>query len=85
MTAHDRIARYVKDTENFAHHAAQSVQTGSIMAAQKVEADTRCVAQRLPLYDARDLVAGGDRANITLDDQLYVLRITRAGKLILTK
>jgi hemin uptake protein HemP len=36
-------------------------------------------------YDARDLVRGGLKANIVLDDQTYTLRITRAGKLILTK
>ncbi|MCL3883152.1 hemin uptake protein HemP [Marivita sp. GX14005] len=39
----------------------------------------------LPTYAARDLTEGGDLAQITLGDQTYVLRITRAGKLILTK
>ena len=39
----------------------------------------------LPIYDATDLTKGGDLARIKLDDQLYTLRITRAGKLILTK
>lgn len=39
----------------------------------------------LPLYDATDLTKGGDLARIKLDDQIYTLRITRAGKLILTK
>lgn len=39
----------------------------------------------LPVYDARALTADGVRARITLDGQSYVLRITRAGKLILTK
>lgn len=39
----------------------------------------------LPLYDAQTLTEGGDLARIHLTDQLYVLRITRAGKLILTK
>lgn len=38
-----------------------------------------------PVYDARDLTRTGDVAQIVLDDQTYVLRITRAGKLILTK
>lgn len=36
-------------------------------------------------YDARDLITNGTKANILLDDQTYTLRITRAGKLILTK
>ena len=38
-----------------------------------------------PTYAARDLTEGGDLAQIVLDDQIYTLRITRAGKLILTK
>ena len=39
----------------------------------------------LPVYEATDLTKGGDLARIKLEDQLYTLRITRAGKLILTK
>lgn len=42
-------------------------------------------ADTLPLYEAQDLTKGGDLAKIRLEDQLYTLRITRAGKLILTK
>ncbi|HKL64645.1 MAG TPA: hemin uptake protein HemP [Roseovarius sp.] len=36
-------------------------------------------------HDARDLTGGGSIAYIVLDGQTYTLRITRAGKLILTK
>ncbi|WP_363318392.1 hemin uptake protein HemP [Marivita sp.] len=36
-------------------------------------------------YDARDLILNGTKAEIVLDGQTYTLRITRAGKLILTK
>lgn len=36
-------------------------------------------------YDARELVANGVQACIVLDGVTYFLRITRAGKLILTK
>ena len=36
-------------------------------------------------YDARDLIKDDSQVCITLDDQTYFLRITRAGKLILTK
>jgi hemin uptake protein HemP len=43
------------------------------------------VAQPLPSHDARALTAGGTQAQIELDGQVYTLRITRAGKLILTK
>lgn len=39
----------------------------------------------LPIYEAAHLTKGGDLARIKLDDQIYTLRITRAGKLILTK
>lgn len=42
-------------------------------------------ASKLPSYSARDLTQGGDLAQIVLGSQIYVLRITRAGKLILTK
>ncbi len=40
---------------------------------------------RPPTYDATDLMKGGHLARIKLEDRLYTLRITRAGKLILTK
>lgn len=42
-------------------------------------------ANALPTYAARDLTEGGELAQIVLDSQTYTLRITRAGKLILTK
>ena len=38
-----------------------------------------------PAHDARILTEGGCEAHILLDGTLYVLRITRLGKLILTK
>ncbi|NKX43548.1 hemin uptake protein HemP [Roseicyclus persicicus] len=37
------------------------------------------------VYDARRLTDGAGTAMIVLDDKTYTLRITRAGKLILTK
>lgn len=39
----------------------------------------------LPCHDALALTGGGALALITLGDQTYTLRITRARKLILTK
>ncbi len=42
------------------------------------------VAQ-IPTHQAEDLTQKGNLAQIQLGDQLYTLRITRAGKLILTK
>lgn len=38
-----------------------------------------------PAHHVRDLTAGGDQARLVLDGKTYTLRITRAGKLILTK
>ncbi|MEM9319726.1 MAG: hemin uptake protein HemP [Pseudomonadota bacterium] len=38
-----------------------------------------------PLHDAQKLTGEDGCALITLGDQIYTLRITRAGKLILTK
>lgn len=55
------------------------------MGLQNVVTPTQTVPHKLPRYDARDLIKEGEQANIILDDQVYVLRITRAGKLILTK
>ncbi len=39
----------------------------------------------IPNHTARDLTQGGTQARIELNGQVYTLRITRAGKLILTK
>ncbi len=39
----------------------------------------------IPVHDAVALTDGGVLAHIQLHDQTYALRITRAGKLILTK
>lgn len=41
--------------------------------------------QTPPLHVAQALTGGGREAKIALGDQIYTLRITRAGKLILTK
>ena len=39
----------------------------------------------VPVHDAMGLTDGGGRAHIVLGTQTYVLKVTRAGKLILTK
>ncbi|MCV6825349.1 MULTISPECIES: hemin uptake protein HemP [Halocynthiibacter] len=46
--------------------------------ATKVELD-------IPAYDVRSLTRTHGQANLVLDGAVYHLRITRAGKLILTK
>lgn len=38
-----------------------------------------------PVHDARHLTGPDQTGYIRLDDKTYILRITRAGKLILTK
>ncbi len=43
------------------------------------------LSDNTPVYEASVLTKGGDIARILLNDQVYTLRITRAGKLILTK
>ena len=50
-----------------------------------VQIDTWLTADATPLHEARVLTEGGSLARIVLDGQVYSLRITRAGKLILTK
>lgn len=47
--------------------------------------DVQQAAPRQPIYDARLLTKGNPCATILLDDQTYILRITKTGKLILTK
>ncbi|TCM82615.1 hemin uptake protein HemP [Rhodovulum steppense] len=47
--------------------------------------DAGAVVARAPEHDARRLTGGGSSAVIRLNGMDYQLRITRAGKLILTK
>ena len=46
---------------------------------------SRPVTKNLPTYKAENLTKGGQEAQIVLAEQIYNLRITRSGKLILTK
>jgi len=46
---------------------------------------TSVESQVLPTHQAEELTNGGQLAQIVLNGQVYRLRITRAGKLILTK
>ncbi|WP_120501773.1 hemin uptake protein HemP [Roseovarius sp. EL26] len=53
-----------------------------------IRAQTKAEPELVPniaVHDARILTSGASTANIVLDGQVYTLRITRAGKLILTK
>ena len=55
------------------------------MATPRTISTLSAPSEELPTYDARDLIADGVQARVLLDGQCYFLRITRAGKLILTK
>lgn len=50
-----------------------------------VSASNAVPDEGIDTFDARDLVRNGARARIVLDEEVYWLRITRNGKLILTK
>ncbi|MCD1627218.1 hemin uptake protein HemP [Seohaeicola saemankumensis] len=56
-----------------------------VLRNQSAMISQRSQPQPLPSHIARDLTEGGTQAQIELDGQVYTLRITRAGKLILTK
>ncbi len=58
---------------------------GRVMIVSAADEAINRPEETLPLYEATDLTKGGDLARIKLEDQFYTLRITRAGKLILTK
>lgn len=55
------------------------------MSCHSVKETMKPAPTTLPRYNAEDLTKGGDQAQFVLGDQTYTLRITRAGKLILTK
>ena len=55
------------------------------MTIQPLQSTMEPTVRKLPTYSAQDLTQGGDQAQIVLGTQTYFLRITRDGKLILTK
>ncbi len=59
--------------------------TGSGGESGKDQGSPAVAAAGMPTHDALDLTGGGQTAEIVLNDQIYTLRITQAGKLILTK
>ena len=56
---------------------------GLMITARSVP--VRDLVDQTPSYDAMDLTGPDGLARIVLKEQIYTLRITRAGKLILTK
>lgn len=61
-----------------AHNSAEDTMNASVSPARTYQDST-------PVHDAHNLTQGGQQARIVLDGKVYSLRITRAGKLILTK
>lgn len=55
------------------------------MDDEDTQDDTRPTRADPPRHDARSLTGPDSTARIVLDGTAYTLRITRAGKLILTK
>lgn len=55
------------------------------MMSLATETSPKTDEPKVPQYDAMRLTEGGHVAHIELYGQVYALRITRAGKLILTK
>lgn len=52
---------------------------------QRADGDALTRESRMPAYDARDLTDAGGMAALVLDGKVYTLRITKQGKLLLTK
>ena len=52
---------------------------------QKMTAEETAPVKAVPEYTAQTLTKNGQLAKILLDEKCYYLRITRQGKLILTK
>jgi hemin uptake protein HemP len=52
---------------------------------QKMTAQDAAPIENIPEYNAQRLTQNGQLAKILLDEKCYYLRITRQGKLILTK
>jgi hemin uptake protein HemP len=59
-------------------------QTGRVIVDEMPDPEQQ-LTDITPAYDANALTAGGRVARIHLNGQFYALRITRQGKLILTK
>jgi hemin uptake protein HemP len=59
--------------------------TPVLVSVRLVRDDAGDPSGEAPVYEAETLLRGHRAVKITLGDQVYTLRLTRAGKLILTK
>ena len=66
-------------------YSAQTKWMYKLMSIHSIKHLIDPLPNKLPTYDAKALTEGADQAQIVLGDQTYTLRITRAGKLLLTK
>jgi hemin uptake protein HemP len=73
------------DLDLIVDNYCSSVGKKKLMAIDSVEEQMLPTLKKLPTYGAKSLTKGLDQAQIILGDQIYTLRITRAGKLLLTK
>ena len=73
------------DLELVVDNYCSSVEKKKLMPFDSVEEQMLPTVNKLPMYGAKALTKGMDQAHIVLGDQIYTLRITRAGKLLLTK
>lgn len=64
---------------------ADATDTGGAAGEFRRQRDGFGEAEAVPSHDARELTGSGGVARVSLDGQVYTLRITRARKLILTK
>lgn len=70
--------RMIRNRPPPALNSAEEPMNASVSPARTYQDST-------PVHDAHSLTQGGQQARIVLDGKVYSLRITRAGKLILTK
>ena len=86
MSTSAPLQTYIKaDLESVVDNYSSSVSSKKLMSFHSADEQTVPIENKLPTYDAKALTKGVDQAQIVLGDQIYTLRITRAGKLLLTK
>lgn len=85
LTELEWLCDRLSETDTRATMSRPHAETEADMPVSALKSIMTPIEETLPVYDAVDLTQGGGLARIKLADQLYTLRITRAGKLILTK
>ena len=73
------------DLELVVDNYCSSVEKKKLIPFDSVEEQMLPTVNKLPIYGAKALTKKMDQDQIILGNQIYTLRITRAGKLLLTK